>query len=72
MESIKIRNPSELPMFLTVLEMANLLGISRSSAYQLTAKEGFPKIRVVAGRIIIPRDKLLMWLDEQTNCGKIG
>ena len=72
MESVKIRNSNELPMFLTVLEMANLLGISRSSAYQLAAKEGFPKIRVVAGRIIIPRDKLLTWLDDQTNYGKIG
>ncbi len=71
MKSTKIRTSSELPMFLTVLEMANLLNISRSSAYQLAAKEGFPKIRVVAGRIIIPRDKLLVWLDEQTNYGKM-
>ena len=55
-----------MPMFLTVLDLANLLGISRASAYELVRQENFPKLKIVQGRTIIPRDRLLEWLDEQT------
>ncbi len=60
------KNKEELPMFLTVMDVANLLGISRASAYELAREENFPKLKIVQGRTIIPRDKLLEWLDEQT------
>ena len=53
-------------MFLTVPDLANLLGISRASAYELVRQENFPKLKIVQGRTIIPRDRLLEWLDEQT------
>ena len=62
-----IKSKDELPMFLTVMDMAALLGISRPSAYELAAEEGFPKLKLVPGRVIIPRDTLFEWLDEQTN-----
>ena len=62
-----IKSKDELPMFLSIKELAALLGISRSSAYELAAEEGFPKLKLVPGRVIIPRDKLFEWLDEQTN-----
>jgi predicted DNA-binding transcriptional regulator AlpA len=53
-------------MFLNVMDVANLLGISRASAYELVRAENFPKLKIVQGRIIIPRDKLFEWLEEQT------
>lgn len=46
----------ELPMYLTVMDVADLLGISRASAYELVREQNFPKLKIVAGRIIIPRD----------------
>ena len=62
-----IKSKDELPMFLTVMDMAALLGISRSSASELAAEEGFPKLKLVPGRVIIPRDTLFEWLDERTS-----
>ena len=62
----KIKNKDELPMFMSVQDMIALLGLSRTKAYELVGKEGFPKLNIVPGRIIIPRDKLLAWLDENT------
>ena len=56
----------DMPLFLTVMDVANLLGISRASAYELVRQENFPKLKIVQGRTIIPRDRLLEWLDEQT------
>ena len=60
------KSRDELPMFLTVMDVANLLGISRASAYELAREENFPKLKIVQGRTIIPRDRPLEWLDEQT------
>ena len=72
MKSSIIKNKDELPMFLTVMDMAALLGISRSSAYELAAEEGFPKLKLVPGRVIIPRDTLFEWLDGQMNFEMTG
>ena len=60
------KTKEEMPLFLTVIDVANLLGISRASAYELVRLENFPKLKIVQGRTIIPRDRLLEWLDEQT------
>ena len=66
MKQSMFKSKDELPMFLTVIDVANLLGISRASAYELVREDNFPKLKIVQGRIIIPRDRLLEWLDEQT------
>ena len=65
------KNRDDMPMFLSVIDMANLLGISRASAYELVHEEKFPKLKIVQGRIIVPRDRLLAWLDEQIKYDKI-
>jgi predicted DNA-binding transcriptional regulator AlpA len=65
MKSSIIKNKDELPMFMSVTDLINLLGISRSSAYALAAEEGFPKLKHIPGRVIIPRDKLFDWLEQQ-------
>ena len=37
------KTKEEMPLFLTLMDVANLLGISRASAYELVRKENFPK-----------------------------
>lgn len=51
---------------MTVLEVAQALGIGRAAAYQLAHSAGFPAMRV-GTRIIIPRDAFLRWLDAQVD-----
>ena len=60
----------EIPMFMTVMDMANLLGISRASAYELVREKDFPKLKAVYGRIIIPKEKFFEWLDANMSCEK--
>lgn len=55
----------EEKMTLTVEEMAEMLGISRSVAYQLVREKGFPVIRVSERRLIIPIKSLEKWLEER-------
>ena len=71
MKQSMYKNKEELPMFLTVMDVANLLGISRASAYELVREDNFPKLKIVQGRTIIPRDRLLEWLNEQVKYGEI-
>ncbi len=52
-------------MTVSVEEMASMLGISRSVAYQLTHEQGFPAIRVSERRLIIPIKSLERWLEER-------
>lgn len=55
----------ELPIMLSVLQLASALGISRSGVYALTRSEGFPALKI-GSRIVVPKDKLLCWINE--NC----
>ena len=55
----------DLPLMLSVPEMATALGISRAGAYELARSEGFPVLRI-CNRIVIPKDKLQEWVDKQT------
>ena len=53
----------ELPLMLSVLDMAAVLGISRAGAYELVRTEGFPALKI-GTRIVIPKDKLKEWVDQ--------
>jgi excisionase family DNA binding protein len=49
----------------TVTEAAELLGISRASAYEAAHRGELP-VRVIGRRMLVPRIALLRLLDEQS------
>ncbi len=49
---------------LTVSELADYLRLSRSMAYELTRRAGFPCLRI-GRKILVPADGLKAWVDEQ-------
>ena len=55
----------DLPVYLSVDQLAALLGISRAGAYTYVHSDGFPVLRL-GKRMLVPRDKLIAWLDAQT------
>lgn len=52
-------------MAISVEEMGDMLGISRSVAYKLSREEGFPAVRISPNRVIIPVKMLEKWLDSR-------
>ena len=52
-------------MALSVAEVQQALGISRSTVYELVNRSDFPKI-YVGRRIIVPYEAFARWLNEQT------
>lgn len=65
MKDERFRSYGDLPLTLTVPEVGEALGISRAKAYDLVRSEGFPSMRI-GTRILVPRDKLIRWIDKQT------
>lgn len=65
MNETKYKEYSDLPLTLTVPEVGEVLGISRAAAYELVRSRGFPTLKV-GTRILVPKDKLIKWINEQT------
>ena len=58
-------NIEDLPLTLNAREAAMVLRISKSKIYELAQSESFPAIRI-GKRVVIPRDKLIQWMNAQT------
>lgn len=58
----------ELPLMLSVPEVAAALGISRAGTYELVKSDGFPSLKI-GSRIVIPKEKFLGWIDAQASRG---
>ena len=57
MKKVKYTSYDELPLMLSVPEVAAVLGISRAGAYEL--------VRGIGSRIVVPKEKFLGWIDAQ-------
>ena len=55
----------ELPLMLSVAEVAAVLGVSRAGAYELARSSDFPVLKI-GSRIVVPRDKFLTWIDANS------
>ena len=56
----------ELPLMLSVPEVAAVLGISRAGIYKLVRSNGFPALKI-GSRIVVPKEKFIEWIDEKTS-----
>ena len=56
----------ELPLMLSVHDVVEVLGISKSSAYVLVKEKGFPKLKIGA-RVVVPREKFIEWINKNTS-----
>ena len=57
-------NIKDLPLTLNAREAAGVLRISKSKVYELARTESFPAVRI-GKRVVIPRDKLIEWMNGQ-------
>lgn len=65
MKKCTYKNYEDLPLMLNAETVGNALGISRSSAYELMRKEGFPALWI-EGRVVVPRYKFIEWVEQNT------
>ena len=55
----------QLPLTLNAEQVATVLSLSRARTYELMHSKGFPTL-VIGKRLVVPKDKLLRWIDQQT------
>ena len=63
------RNYDDLPLFLNASLVAQVLGVSPSTAYELMHEPGFPVLRV-GSRMVVPKEKFIQWADAQSGGAK--
>ena len=66
MKQTVYKSYDELPLMLSVPEVAAVLGISRAGAYELVRGKDFPALKI-GSRIVVPKEKFIAWVDEKTS-----
>ena len=61
----------QLPLFLNANLVAQVLGVSPSSGYELMHEPGFPVLRV-GSRMVVPKEQFIRWVTEHTEGGGRG
>ena len=65
MKQAVYKSYDELPLMLSVPEVAAVLNISRAGAYELVRSDGFPALKI-GSRIVVPKEKFIEWVNAQT------
>ena len=55
------RSYGELPLFLNAKMVAQVLGVSPSSGYELMHEPGFPVLKV-GSRMVVPKEQFIRWV----------
>ena len=55
----------ELPLFLNAENVADVLGVAQSSAYELMREKDFPAMNV-GNRIVVPKEQFIKWVNKTT------
>ena len=58
-----VKSYEELPLFLNAQQVANVLGVSISSAYELMHEKDFPSLRI-GNRVVVPKDYFRQWVED--------
>ena len=64
MQKELLKNYDELPIMLSVNQVAKALGISRTSSYELVRSKGFPSM-TIGSRIVVPKEEFISWIKDQ-------
>ena len=64
MQESTFTNYDQLPLFLNANTVAQTLGVSTSSVYELMHETGFPALRI-GNLIVVPKEKFRRWVETQ-------
>lgn len=53
------------PLFISINKVAEIMGVSKSTAFNLAKNPDFPAIRVGTKRIVVPYEKFQEWINRQ-------
>lgn len=69
MSKLKFMQVEDLPLVLTPMDIAAVLGISRNTAYEIIHRKGFPVVKI-GKQYRVQREHLFQWLGNQAAAEK--
>ena len=69
MKQSSYQSYNDLPLFLNANLVAEILGVSISTVYELFHEPGFPTLRV-GSRMVVPKEKFIQWADAHAGGAK--
>ena len=64
MKRSQYQSYDELPLFLNARMVADALGVSPSSSYELMREPDFPALKI--GSRVVPKEKFIAWVERNT------
>lgn len=68
MKESAYKSYNELALFLNAKLVAQVLGISPSSGYELLHQQDFPTLKI-GNRIVVPKEAFIQWVKRNTGGG---
>ena len=69
MQKSVYKSYDDLPLFLNAKLVAQVLGVSISTAYEVMHEPNFPTLRV-GSRMVVPKEKFIQWAEDQSGGAK--
>ena len=69
MQESTFTNYDQLPLFLNAKMVAQVLGVSVSSGYELMHDPNFPTLRV-GSRMVVPKEQFIQWVNAHAKGGR--
>ena len=65
MKESAYKSYDELPLFLNAKLVAQVLGISPSSGYELLHQQDFLTLKI-GNRLVVPEERFIQWVEQNT------
>ncbi len=69
MKESKYKTYDDLPLFLNAKTMAEVLGVSPATSYELLHESGFPSLKI-GNRIVVPKEQFIQWVKNHVTGGE--
>ncbi len=69
MKESKYKTYADLPLFLNAKTVAEVLGVSPATSYELLHESGFPSLKI-GNRIVVPKEQFIQWVEQNITGGE--
>ncbi len=69
MKESKYKTYDDLPLFLNAKIVAEVLGVSPATSYELLHESGFPSLKI-GNRIVVPKEQFIQWVEQHIAGGE--
>ncbi len=70
MKESTYKSYNDLPLFLNAKTVAEVLGVSPATSFELLHESGFPSLKI-GNRIVVPKEQFIQWVEQHIARGEV-